>query len=42
LLAAAGGTAPTSINFVALNGSQGLPSDLANDPEYTITDPATL
>jgi serralysin len=42
LLTPAGGTAPTSINFVALNGSQGLPSDLANNPEYTITDPATL
>ena len=42
LLTPAGGTAPTSINFAALNGSQGLPSDLANNPEYTITDPATL
>ena len=42
LLTPAGGTAPTSINFVALNGTQGLPSDLANNPEYTITDPATL
>ncbi len=42
LLTPTGGTAPTSINFVALNGTQGLPSDLANNPEYTITDPATL
>ena len=42
LLTPAGGTAPTSINFAALNGTQGLPSDLANNPEYTITDPATL
>ena len=42
LLTPAGGTAPTSINFVALNGSQGLPSDLAGDPQYTITDTATL
>ena len=42
LLVPAGGIAPTSINFVALNGSQGLPSDLAGDPEYTITDTATL
>jgi serralysin len=42
LLTPAGGVAPTSINFVALNGTQGLPSDLANNPEYTITDPATL
>ena len=42
LLTPAGGAAPTSINFAALNGAQGLPSDLASDPEYTITDPATL
>jgi serralysin len=42
LLTPAGGTAPTSINFVALNGSQGLPSDLAGNPEFTITDTATL
>ncbi len=42
LLTPAGGTAPTSINFVALNGAQGLPSDLAGNPEYTITDPTTL
>ena len=42
MLTPAGGTAPTSINFAALNGTQGLPSDLANNPEYTITDPATL
>jgi serralysin len=42
LLTPTGSTAPTSINFVALNGSQGLPSDLAGDPEYTITDTATL
>ena len=42
LLTPAGGAAPTSINFVALNGSQGLPSDLAGDPQYTITDTATL
>src|SRR5690242_16131501 len=42
LLTPAGGTAPTSINFAALNGTQGLPTDLAGSPEYTITDPATL
>ena len=42
LLTPVGGIAPTSINFVALNGAQGLPSALASDPEYTITDPATL
>ena len=42
LLTPAGGAAPTSINFAALNGAQGLPSDLASNPEYTITDPATL
>src|ERR1700678_1287912 len=43
LLTPAGGAAPTSINFATLiNGATGLPGDLANDPEYTITDPATL
>jgi serralysin len=42
LLTPTGGIAPTSINFIALNGAQGLPSDLANNPEYAITDPATL
>jgi serralysin len=42
LLTPAGGAAPTSINFAALNGTQGLPTDLAGSPEYTITDPATL
>ncbi len=42
LLTPAGGATPTSINFVALNGAQGLPSDLASNPEYTITDTAAL
>ncbi len=42
LLTLAGGAAPTSINFVALNGAQGLPPILASEPQYTITDPATL
>jgi hypothetical protein len=43
LLIPAGGSAPTSINFAALlDGTNGLPGDLANNPEYTITDPATL
>jgi hypothetical protein len=42
LLTPAGGAAPTSINFAALiNNSEGLPGDFT-DPEYTITDPATL
>ncbi|MGC1411859.1 MAG: hypothetical protein WA864_23270, partial [Acetobacteraceae bacterium] len=42
LLTPVGGAAPTSINFVALNGAQGLPTDLAVNPQYTITDTATL
>jgi hypothetical protein len=44
LLTPAGGTAPTSINFAALvnNGAAALPGDFSSDPEYTITDPATL
>ena len=37
------GTAPTSINFdVLINGTNGLPTDFANNPEYTITDPSTI
>ena len=47
LLTPTGGAAPTSINFAALinngaNGAAALPGDFANDPEYTIADPATL
>ena len=43
LLTPSGGTAPTSINFAALlNGTSGLPSALASNPEYTITDQAAL
>jgi len=38
-----GGTAPTNINFIAsINGTTYLPGDVANNPQYTITDPATL
>ena len=43
LLTPAGGAAPTSINFAALiNNTNGMPSDLANNPEYIITDSAAL
>ena len=43
LLTPAGGAAPTSINFAALiNNTNGLPSALANNPEYIITDSAAL
>src|SRR5580704_1933099 len=35
LLTPAGGVAPTSINFnTLLNGTQGLPGDFTNNPEY--------
>ena len=37
LLTPAGAAAPGSINFVALNGAQGLPANLAGNPEYTIS-----
>ena len=43
LLTPAGGAAPTSINFASLiNGVKGLPTDFSSNPEYTITDPATV
>ncbi len=43
LLTPAGGAAPTSINFAALvNNTKALPGDFTNNPEYTITNPATL
>ena len=45
LLTPVGGTAPSSINFVAdINGSSTgyLPGDVASNPQYTITDPSTL
>ena len=44
LLTPAGGAAPTSINFDTLinNGAAALPRDFADDPEYTITDPAAV
>jgi hypothetical protein len=43
LLTPTGGTAPKSINFVALidNGAAALPGDFSNPPQYTITDPST-
>ncbi len=44
LVTAAGGTAPHSINFDALiaNGAAALPTNFAQGPEYTITDPSTI
>src|SRR6202048_1548741 len=44
LLTPSGGTAPKSINFVALinNGAAALPGDFSNPPQYTITDPSAL
>jgi Ca2+-binding RTX toxin-like protein len=43
LLTPSGGAAPTSIEFSALvNGSVGLPGDFSTNPQYKITDPATL
>ena len=44
LLTPTGGEAPSSINFAALinNGAAALPGDFSNNPQYIITDPATL
>ncbi|MBV8070973.1 MAG: hypothetical protein JO270_13780, partial [Acidobacteriaceae bacterium] len=43
LLTPAGGAAPTSIDFATLvNNTEGLPGDFTSNPEYSITDPATL
>jgi serralysin len=44
LLTPTGGTAPKSINFVALidNGAAALPGDFSSNPQYAITDPSTL
>ena len=44
LLTPSGGAAPASIEFTSLidNGEAALPPDFANDPEYVITDPASL
>lgn len=43
-LLSSNGVAPTSIDFSALinNGAAALPGDFSNNPQYTITDPATL
>lgn len=42
LLTPAGGTAPQVVGFDVLNGGTGLPTAFANQPQYTITDPASL
>ena len=42
-LTAPGGSVPASIKFMAdINDSVFLPGDYTNNPQYTITDPATL